>query len=165
MPCPFIHLAEHSTTAVRHYVCDRTNCGDCGVPTCFAFATAVAQGQRTIDRCPALAEGSAETFDDLLDCGEDEVDEQHEMLGCENLREGRRGEGCVGVFRIQLAQQCHHLAVILLPGCAYLYVGHGNIAGGSPATGRVARLSADRTPTIPASRRVPRLRAWMRLSA
>lgn len=30
----------------------RTNCGDCGVPTCMAFAAAVANGQQTIGDCP-----------------------------------------------------------------------------------------------------------------
>jgi acetyl-CoA decarbonylase/synthase complex subunit gamma len=45
----------------------KTNCGDCGVPTCLAFAMKLAQGQAELDSCPhvsddakaALSEASA----------------------------------------------------------------------------------------------------------
>jgi acetyl-CoA decarbonylase/synthase complex subunit gamma len=45
----------------------KTNCGDCGVPTCLAFAMKLAQGQASLDECPhvtdeakaALADASA----------------------------------------------------------------------------------------------------------
>ena len=36
----------------------KTNCGDCGVPTCLAFAMKLAQKQASLDQCPHVsAEG------------------------------------------------------------------------------------------------------------
>ncbi|TET41573.1 MAG: Fe-S cluster protein [Dehalococcoidia bacterium] len=32
----------------------KTNCRDCGLPTCFAFAVAVMRGQKCLKDCPAL---------------------------------------------------------------------------------------------------------------
>ena len=32
----------------------RTNCGECGVPNCMAFATRVVNGEAVIDECPPL---------------------------------------------------------------------------------------------------------------
>ena len=34
----------------------KTNCGDCGVPTCLAFAMALAAGKAELDKCPHLSE-------------------------------------------------------------------------------------------------------------
>ena len=34
----------------------KTNCGDCGVPTCLAFAMALAAGKTELDKCPRLSE-------------------------------------------------------------------------------------------------------------
>ena len=34
----------------------RTNCGDCGVPTCLAFAMKLANKQATLDECPHVSE-------------------------------------------------------------------------------------------------------------
>lgn len=34
----------------------QTNCGDCGVPTCLAFAMKLAQGQASLDQCPHASE-------------------------------------------------------------------------------------------------------------
>lgn len=33
----------------------KTNCRDCGLPTCFAFAVALLKGQRRLQDCPALS--------------------------------------------------------------------------------------------------------------
>ena len=33
----------------------KTNCGDCGIPTCLAFAMKVAAGQAEIDTCPHVS--------------------------------------------------------------------------------------------------------------
>jgi ArsR family metal-binding transcriptional regulator len=33
----------------------RTNCRDCGLPTCFAFAVALLKGQKHLQDCPALS--------------------------------------------------------------------------------------------------------------
>ncbi len=34
----------------------KTNCGDCGVPTCLAFAMKLAQGQAELDTCPHVSD-------------------------------------------------------------------------------------------------------------
>lgn len=36
----------------------KTNCGECGVPTCLAFAMALAAGKTELDRCPYVSEES-----------------------------------------------------------------------------------------------------------
>jgi len=33
----------------------KTNCGQCGQPTCLAFAAAVAQAEKEIEECPPLS--------------------------------------------------------------------------------------------------------------
>ncbi|MBN1459709.1 MAG: acetyl-CoA decarbonylase/synthase complex subunit gamma [Armatimonadetes bacterium] len=40
----------------------KTNCGDCGVPTCLAFAMKLAQKQATLDQCPHVSEASKEAL-------------------------------------------------------------------------------------------------------
>ncbi len=37
----------------------KTNCGDCGIPTCLAFAMKLAQGQASLDECPHVTEEAA----------------------------------------------------------------------------------------------------------
>ena len=34
----------------------KTNCGDCGVPTCLAFALSLAAGKAELEKCPQLIE-------------------------------------------------------------------------------------------------------------
>jgi acetyl-CoA decarbonylase/synthase complex subunit gamma len=34
----------------------KTNCGDCGVPTCLAFAMSIAAGKAELDKCPHLSD-------------------------------------------------------------------------------------------------------------
>ena len=36
----------------------KTNCGDCGVPTCLAFAMALAGGKATLDKCPHVSQAA-----------------------------------------------------------------------------------------------------------
>lgn len=36
----------------------KTNCGDCGVPTCLAFAMKLAQKQTSLDQCPHVSEAA-----------------------------------------------------------------------------------------------------------
>ncbi|MBC7289325.1 MAG: acetyl-CoA decarbonylase/synthase complex subunit gamma [Armatimonadetes bacterium] len=44
-------------TAIQIYqLLPKTNCGDCGVPTCLAFAMKVAQKQAAIDECPHVSD-------------------------------------------------------------------------------------------------------------
>ena len=41
----------------------RTNCTECGVPTCMVFATQVAEGAKDASHCPALNEDQKEELD------------------------------------------------------------------------------------------------------
>ena len=38
----------------------QTNCGDCGVPTCLAFAMNLAAGKAELDSCPHVSEEAKE---------------------------------------------------------------------------------------------------------
>jgi acetyl-CoA decarbonylase/synthase complex subunit gamma len=38
----------------------KTNCGDCGVPTCMAFAVSLTQGKAELSACPHVAAGAAD---------------------------------------------------------------------------------------------------------
>lgn len=40
----------------------RTNCGDCGPPTCLAFAMQLAAKKTTLDKCPHVSEDAKETL-------------------------------------------------------------------------------------------------------
>lgn len=40
----------------------KTNCGDCGVPTCLAFAMALAAGKETLDKCPHVTDEAKEAL-------------------------------------------------------------------------------------------------------
>lgn len=40
----------------------KTNCGDCGVPTCLAFAMALAAGKESLDKCPHVSEEAKESL-------------------------------------------------------------------------------------------------------
>jgi len=43
-------------------ILDRSNCRECGKPTCLAFAVAVSNGQKQLDECPKLDGGIVEQF-------------------------------------------------------------------------------------------------------
>jgi ArsR family metal-binding transcriptional regulator len=48
----------------------RSNCKDCGVPTCMAFAAKLSEGKAALEECPPLAaEGSSERATALRDMG------------------------------------------------------------------------------------------------
>ena len=56
----------------------KTNCKDCGVPTCLAFAMKVASGQAGLDNCPHLTDEARARLDEasappqrLVKIGED----------------------------------------------------------------------------------------------
>jgi ArsR family metal-binding transcriptional regulator len=44
----------------------RTNCGECGAPTCMVFAARVAEGAKGAEDCPPLEPGAAEALDDYM---------------------------------------------------------------------------------------------------
>jgi len=41
----------------------KTNCGDCGVPTCLAFAMKLAQKQASLDQCPHVSDAAKAALD------------------------------------------------------------------------------------------------------
>ncbi|HAF17121.1 MAG: acetyl-CoA decarbonylase/synthase complex subunit gamma [Thermacetogeniaceae bacterium] len=41
----------------------KTNCKECGVPTCMAFAMALASGKATLDQCPYISDEAKEALD------------------------------------------------------------------------------------------------------
>jgi acetyl-CoA decarbonylase/synthase complex subunit gamma len=41
----------------------KTNCKECGVPTCMAFAMALASGKATLDQCPYVSDEAKEALD------------------------------------------------------------------------------------------------------
>ncbi len=45
----------------------RTNCGDCGHPTCLAFATQAVVGENTLDACPHMDPGVLRPFRERLE--------------------------------------------------------------------------------------------------
>lgn len=48
----------------------RTNCGECGVPTCMAYAVALAEGDKSLDDCPPLMlEAAAQKREKLAELG------------------------------------------------------------------------------------------------
>ena len=44
----------------------KTNCGECGAPTCMVFATQIAEGAKDGFDCPALDEEQRESLNDFL---------------------------------------------------------------------------------------------------
>ena len=48
----------------------RTNCKQCGVPTCMAYAAGLAQGKKCLDDCPPLSDAEcAEELELLREMG------------------------------------------------------------------------------------------------
>jgi ArsR family metal-binding transcriptional regulator len=48
----------------------RTNCGECGVPSCMAFAAQLTEGNKSLEDCPPLLEETqAENLESLRDLG------------------------------------------------------------------------------------------------
>jgi ArsR family metal-binding transcriptional regulator len=48
----------------------RTNCGECGVPSCMAYAVALSEGDKTLDDCPPLMLGAeARNLERLVELG------------------------------------------------------------------------------------------------
>ena len=53
-----------SLTGIEIYkkILPKTNCGDCGIPSCFTFATMVATSQLPLDKCPHIDPEILESF-------------------------------------------------------------------------------------------------------
>ncbi|HHY41157.1 MAG TPA: acetyl-CoA decarbonylase/synthase complex subunit gamma, partial [Syntrophaceticus sp.] len=41
----------------------KTNCKECGFPTCMAFAMALASGKTTLDQCPHVSDEAKEALE------------------------------------------------------------------------------------------------------
>ena len=41
----------------------KKNCGECGTPTCLAFAMALAAGKGALDSCPYVTDAAREVLD------------------------------------------------------------------------------------------------------
>jgi len=46
----------------------KTNCGECGLPTCMVFASQAAEGGRAAEDCPTLSADSGEKLGKYLEC-------------------------------------------------------------------------------------------------
>lgn len=55
-------MAQLNNTMDIIKVLDKSNCRECGHPTCLAFAAAVARGQKQLDECPRLGTDVIEKF-------------------------------------------------------------------------------------------------------
>lgn len=125
----------------------KTNCRECMLPSCMAFAVAVIQGQKQYEDCPHLAP------DTILSLGGNvarapRADEQREMLGrlkqemaqvdfpeaaarlATELRDGRLAVTCLGKdFWIdangEMAGECHKNLWVQVPVLHYLIHGKG----------------------------------------
>jgi ArsR family metal-binding transcriptional regulator len=53
---PSVHIRKRPTPLAIYKLLPRTNCKQCGEPTCYVFATKLAAGQCQLDSCPALVE-------------------------------------------------------------------------------------------------------------
>lgn len=132
----------------------RSNCRECGVPTCLAFAALVVQGQKQPGDCPYLEPGSAEAISGDVAASEDVAEENRKLL--EPLKEriraldfgeaskrlgvplvnGRIAVRCLGkVFEIDhdggLHTEIHANVWIHVPLLHYLLKGAGRAPAGS----------------------------------
>ena len=46
----------------------KTNCGECGVPTCLAFAMNLASGKAELDACPYVSDEAKEQLSERPSC-------------------------------------------------------------------------------------------------
>lgn len=126
---------------------DRSNCRECGLPTCMAFAALVVQGQKLITECTHLDRDVAEKLAGQLGGVIENVHREREeqiaelrrvMEGVDlkeaagrvggNVRNGRISVQCLGKSfeldgRGNLYSQCHVNMWVQLP--LMMYVAHG----------------------------------------
>lgn len=57
-------MTQLSSTVDILKLLDKSNCRECGEPTCLAFAAAVFQGKRSLDECPRLDPEVVEQYQD-----------------------------------------------------------------------------------------------------
>jgi len=131
----------------------KTNCRQCGVPTCMAFAAAVIKGEKRLDHCPHLERDIIERYDVRTDKRETIEQQQEkiikqlkeriatvdfslaaERLGA-SLADGKLTIKCLGRdFTVDAkgnaASSCHINPWIMLPLLNYILIGAGkNVSG------------------------------------
>ena len=52
---PSLELRELPTALAVYRLLPRTNCGECGYPTCLAYAAALREGSANLSQCPCLS--------------------------------------------------------------------------------------------------------------
>jgi hypothetical protein len=128
---------------------DRSNCGECGVPTCMAFAAMVVQGQKRIEQCPhldaevaeRLAAELADALADVQKSREEQIARLRDVIRDVDLAEAARRVGgsmngdrirvrCLGKdFELDpagnLYSECHVNMWVHLPLLEYVAHGQG----------------------------------------
>lgn len=124
---------------------EKSNCRECGMPTCMAFAALVYQGQRSINECPRLAQKVAERIEGRL-AGQEKPEEMGKEALAEMqarfrqefkdlagraeklggwMREGRLAFHCLGkLFELDsgggLHSECHQNPWLYVPMLSYV---------------------------------------------
>ncbi len=142
------------TTPLEVYrLLPRTNCGECGISTCLAFAAAVLKGEKRPDDCPALdpatrdrLAGNISPQQNMETIREEQLAElKRELAGVDILSRARLLGGrvsggnlvitCLGKdfsvdARGTVASQCHTHAWFSLPLLDYILHSEGVAPGG-----------------------------------
>ena len=63
---PIFHTLPQPKVIEILKVLPKTNCRECGQPTCMVFATQMAEGGRTPDECPELSEENRKKLEEYL---------------------------------------------------------------------------------------------------
>ncbi len=62
-PCQRVSYGAGKTASML----PKTNCGECGIPTCMAFSMALAAGKATLSQCPYVSDAARETLGAVRD--------------------------------------------------------------------------------------------------
>lgn len=140
-----MHAGRRLSTLDILNLLEKSNCRECGVPTCMAFAALVYQGQRLVTDCPRLAPEVAERIQGRLPVRDRAEDMGQEVLarmqarfreGFSKLtgradklggwmREGRLAFHCLGkLFELDskgdLHSECHQNPWLYVPMLSYV---------------------------------------------
>ena len=144
----------------------KTNCRECMLPSCMAFAAAIIQGQKKLTDCPHLDQATIDGLKEDFAPRRSLEDEQQEMLGClkqeisatdfqeaakrldVELKNGKLCITCFGKeFRVDafggLSSQCHNNLWVQLPLLNYIIHGKGKDLEGNWTSFAELRGAAD----------------------
>jgi hypothetical protein len=147
----------------------RTNCGDCRVPTCLAFAAAVFRGEKRIEDCPHLDGGLIERFngerpyrttmeqefDQALEPVRRELAKVDFSTAAERLRASHSEKGltikCLGKdFTVDpqgtVTSACHIHSWVMMPLINYVIHCEGKPLSGNWVPFRELKHGAERSP-------------------